>query len=168
MFIPLWVLIGLGLLVAALLAWGLLAAAGRNPLPFPDPGSRIFAAASGDAKDALLAVLANHGLHERFQMDSSGIKRSILWDGTIINVSPPAVVEKLGGASSCIGLVAGDPEAAAVAAADLLRSRGFEARVVLDAEPNLPVAFVVTNAMTGSVLNFRKHLTRMPRPPAGA
>jgi hypothetical protein len=35
---------------------------------------------------------------------------------------------------------------------------------VLDAEPDLPIAFVVTNAFTGTVLNFRKHVIHMPQP----
>jgi hypothetical protein len=32
------------------------------------------------------------------------------------------------------------------------------ARVVLDADPELPIAFVVTDAMIGTVINFRKHV----------
>lgn len=60
--------------------------------------------------------------------------------------------------------VADDPASSAAAAAQFLRDRGFEARVVLDAEPELPIAFVVTNALRGTVLNFRKHAARMPRP----
>jgi hypothetical protein len=35
---------------------------------------------------------------------------------------------------------------------------------VLDAEPELPIAFVVTDAMVGTVINFRKHITQMPTP----
>lgn len=42
----------------------------------------------------------------------------------------------------------------------------FEANVVLDAEPELPIAFVVTDAMSGTVLNFRMHLMHVPRPEA--
>lgn len=87
-----------------------------------------------------------------------------MWDGTIINHSPPEVLEKLGGAVASIGLVATDPAESANQAAEFLRSRGFEARVVLDAEPAIPIAFVVTNAMAGTVLNFRKHLIHMPSP----
>ncbi len=61
-------------------------------------------------------------------------------------------------------MVADDPAASANAAADFLRSRGFTAEVVLDAEPELPIAFVLTDAMIGTVLNFRKHVIHMPRP----
>jgi len=78
-------------------------------------------------------------------------------------VTPPEVVAKLDGAASSIGLVARDP-AAAENAATFLRDKGFKARVVTDAEPELPIAFVVTDAFAGTVLNFRKHATRMPRP----
>lgn len=164
MFVPLWLLVTLGLIVSLFMIWALAAARGRNPLPFPDTGSRIFAAASPEAKDALVALLTRHGLDERFRMDSSGILRSILWDGTILNVSPPDTVTLLGGATSCIGLVSTGPEADADAAAAFLQARGFAARVVRDAEPNLPIAFVVTDAFAGTALNFRKHVTKMPRP----
>ena len=46
---------------------------------------------------------------------------------------------------------------------EFLRFRGFEANVILDAEPAIPIAFVVTNATSGTVLNFRKHMIDMPR-----
>jgi hypothetical protein len=164
MFIPIAVLIGVGVVLLLILIWVFLLAAGRNPLPFPDPGSRIFSASSKEAKDALVALLSRHGLTERFQMDSSGILRSLMMDGTIINVPPPEVLAKLEGATSCVGLVAQEPEREAREAAKFLQERGFSARVVLDAEPNLPIAFVLTDAFRGSVLNFRKHATKMPRP----
>lgn len=164
MFVPVWALIGLGLIAALFVLWALLAASGRNPLPFPDNGSRIFSASSEQAKAAIVELLARHGLKERFQFDSSGIRRSILWDGTIINLAPPEVVAKLGGATSSIGLVASDPVAAAQDAAAFLRDRNFEARVVTDAEPELPIAFVVTDAFAGTALNFRKPAAQMPRP----
>ena len=164
MFLPTWVIIVAFLLFAALAIWTYLLAKGRNPLPFPDRGSRIFSTPSPEAKDAIVSLLARHGLEERFQFNSSGILRSIMWDGTIINQSPPAIVKKLGDAAASIGLVVHDPVTSANDAADFLRSRGFEASVVLDAEPELPIAFVVTNATSGTVLNFRKHLIHLPRP----
>ncbi|GAB3743467.1 hypothetical protein [Lysobacter olei] len=72
--------------------------------------------------------------------------------------------KKLGHAAVSIGLVAEDPAASARDAAEFLRARDFEAQVVLDAEPALPIAFVVTNATSGTVLNFRKHVVHVPRP----
>lgn len=164
MFVPKWILVVACGAFVLLGAWTCLLASGRNPLPFPDHGSRIFSTPSPEAKDAIVALLARHGVKERFQADSSGILRSIMWDGTIINHAPPDVLQKLGHASASIGLVAGDPIASANDAAAFLRARGFEANVVLDAEPELPIAFVVTNATSGTVLNFRKHLIHMPRP----
>ena len=163
MFIPSWVLALACLIFGGLAIWTYLLASGRNPLPFPDRGSRIFTTPSPEAKDAIVALLARHGIEERFEANSTGILRSILWDGTIINYAPPEVLRKLGQASASIGLVAEDPEASAKDAAEFLRSRGFEANVVLDAEPAIPIAFVVTNATSGTVLNFRKHLIHMPR-----
>jgi hypothetical protein len=164
MFLPKW-FVGLACVsFVVLAAWTYLLASERNPLPFPDRGSRIFTTPSPEAKDAVVALLARHGVKERFQANSSGILRSIMWDGTIINQAPPDVLQKLGHASASIGLVSDDPVASANDAAEFLRSRGFEANVVLDAEPALPIAFVVTNATSGTVLNFRKHLIHMPRP----
>lgn len=163
MFVPKWLLVLVFAVVALLATWTGLLVSGRNPLPFPDPGSRIFSTPSPQAKEAMVALLARHGIKERFEANSTGILRSIMWDGTIINYSPPEVLQKLGQASSSIGLVSDDPVASANDAAQFLRSRGFEAKVVLDAEPAIPIAFVVTNATSGTVLNFRKHLIDMPR-----
>lgn len=164
MFLPKWLVVLACLSLVALAAWTYLLASGRNPLPFPDRGSRIFSTPSPEAKDAVVALLARHGVKERFQANSSGILRSIMWDGTIINQAPPGVLQKLGHASASIGLVSDDPVASANDAAEFLRARGFEAKVVLDVEPELPIAFVVTNATSGTVLNFRKHMIHMPRP----
>lgn len=169
MFIPTWLLIGASVLVAGFVAWSFLLASGRNPLPFPDHGSRIFSAATPQAKDAIVALLAANGLKERFQFNTEGVRRSIMWDGTIINCSAAEISQKLGSATSSIGLVSADPVVSATTAAAFLRAKGFVADVVLDAEPELPIAFVVTNALSGTVLNFRKHVIHMPKPqPAGA
>jgi hypothetical protein len=159
-----WLIVLACLLFVTLATWTYLLASGRNPLPFPDHGSRIFTTPSPEAKDAVVALLARYGVKERFQANSTGILRSIMWDGTIINYAPPEVLEKLGQASASIGLVSDDPIASAKDAAEFLQARGFEAKVVLDAEPALPIAFVVTNATSATVLNFRKHLIHMPRP----
>ena len=164
MLVPKW-MIALALVVlVGLGGWCTAMATGRNPLPFPDHGSRIFTAASKEGKEAIVALLAQHGVEERFQANTGGVLRSVMWDGTIINLPSPEVLEKLGSATASIGMVADDPQASANAAAEFLRSRGFKAAVVLDAEPELPIAFVVTDAMMGTVLNFRKHVIHMPRP----
>jgi hypothetical protein len=164
MFVPLWLLALLCLVAAGACAWAFLLATGRNPLPFPDRGSRIFSAASPEAKAAVVALLGHFGVKERFQFNSSGILRSILWDGTIINCPPAETRRKLDDASSSIGLVSADPAASAREAVEFLRARGFEARVVADVEPELPITFVLTNALSGTVLNFRKHVIHLPRP----
>ena len=164
MHLPKW-LAGLWLLASVALAvWTALLATGRNPLPFPDPGSRIFAASSPSARAAVVELLGQHGLRERFRADTDGVQRSILFDGTIVNWSAPAVAGKLAGATSAIGLVADDPAASAAAAAALLRARGFRAEVVTDVEPGLPIVFVLTDALPGTVLNFRPHVIQMPHP----
>jgi hypothetical protein len=164
MFIPLWVLAVLGSVVALFATWALFAVNGRNLLPFPDPGSRIFAARSPAAQDALVALLAKHGLRQRFWGVTPGVRRAILWDWTIISAPEPWVVEKVGGAAGSLGLVVDDPEKRANEAAEFLRARGFQATVVRDAEPEIPIVFVVTDALLGTALNFRKHALKFPQP----
>ncbi len=164
MHLPIWLVIALSAPLGAALLWLGLILAGRNPLPFPDGGSRIFTAATPEAKAAIVGLLAEHGVRERFQMNTTGVLRSIMWDGTIINCPDPDVTRRLGSPTASIGLVSSDPARSAAQAAAYLIARGFSAEVVLDAEPELPIAFVVTNAFTGTVLNFRKHVMHMPRP----
>lgn len=164
MYIPKWVLAIALVIVLGLGAWSALVLTGRNPLPFPDMGSRIYSTASPEAKAAVVDILARHGVHERFQVNSDGVLRSIMMDGTIINHPTPEVMARVGGAAACIGLVARDPEASAREAAALLSARGFEAELVLDVEPGLPIAFVLTDALNGSCLNFRPHIINMPPP----
>lgn len=164
MFIPVWAIVLVAVIVLILGAWLSAFLRGRNPLPFPDGGSRIFTTPSPEAKAAVIAVLREHGLRERFQFNTTGVLRSILWDGTIINTSDDTVLQKLKHPAASLGLVAADPVASAKAAAVFLQQRGFSADVVIDAEPELPIAFVVTNAFTGTVLNFRKHVLHLPKP----
>lgn len=164
MHVPIWLLITLLTLLAVAVLWLGLILAGRNPLPFPDNGSRIFSVATPEAKKAVVELLAQYGVHERFEFNTPGVLRSIMWDGTLINCPDPDVVQRLGSATASIALVASDPPQAAAQAAAVLKARGFGAEVVLDVETELPIAFVVTNAFTGTVLTFRKHIIHMPRP----
>ncbi|MBL7964307.1 MAG: hypothetical protein JNM31_10755 [Flavobacteriales bacterium] len=137
---------------------------GRNPLPFPDHGSRIFSAATPEAKQAMVDLLEQYGVHERFQANSGGVLRSIFYDGTIIYQASEEVLAKLGNVYSCIGLVADDPLTIARSAADFLQQRGSSAQVVEEIEPGLPIAFVLTDALPGTAINFRPHVTKMPKP----
>ncbi len=133
MHVPKWT-IALNFVIVALVAgWAGALTLDRNPLPWPDPGSRIFAASSPEAKVAVVELLAQHGVEERFEVNSSGILRSIMWNGTIVNHSPPVFTQKVGNSSSAIGLFSGDPETSARAAAQFLRSRGFQAEVIANA-----------------------------------
>ena len=154
MFVPIGMLVILGLLLAFAGFWCVLSLYGWTPLPFFNPGPRLFSTSSTEAKRAIVDLLSRHGLKERCQFDGDEIQRSIMLDGTIIVVVPEHVIEKLDGATSCIGLVTQKPVSAAREAADLLRASGFSAKVVFDVEPNDPMTFVVTNALRGSALQF--------------
>ena len=164
MFIRKWILLLISFLMASLIVWLGLIVLGRNPLPFPDNGSRIFSAASSEGKDAIVELLAIHGVKERFKADSEAVRRSIMWDGTIINLPSPESLQKLNSPAASIGLVVDDPIASANEAVKFLRSKGFKAEVVLDVEPEILIAFVTTDAMIGTVLNFRQHMIHLPRP----
>ena|SRR6478735_5257333 len=167
MYLPLWLIVPALILMTGVIAWLIAILRGRNPLPFPDRGSRIFTAPSPKGKEAIVALLRENGIGERFRADSDAVERSIMWDGTIINCPTPEVLTKVGGAVASIGLVSADPVASAEKAATFLRSRGFQASVVLDVEPELPIAFVTTDALSGTVINFRKHIIHLPRPTPG-
>ena len=164
MFVPLWILISSSVVVVGVIVWLALVALRRNPLPFPDPGSRIFSAASIDGKKAVVDLLTMYGIKERFRADTDGVGRSIMWDGTIINLPSDEVLRKLNSAAASIGLVAEDPAASAKEAVDFFRSRGLTAEIVPDVEPELPIVFVTTNALKATVINFRKHMIHLPRP----
>lgn len=164
MYLPVWLVVALFALLGAMILWLGLILAGRNPLPFPDMGSRIFSVASPAAKEAVIELLAQYGIRERFQANTPGVLRSIMWDGTLINCPDEDVARRLGSPKASIALVSSDPPQGAAKAAAFLKQRGFDAEVVLDVEPGLPIAFVVTNAFSGTVLTFRKHVIHMPRP----
>lgn len=83
MYLPIWLLVELLALLGAAILWLGLILAGRNPLPFPDGGSRIFTAANPSAKAAIVDLLAQYGVRERFQVNTASVLRSIMWDGTV-------------------------------------------------------------------------------------
>lgn len=147
-----------------MLVWALFAANGRNLLPVPDPGSRLFAARSVAAQEAILAIVERHGPKQRYWGITPGVRRAILWDWTLITVPSAETLAKVNGAAGSIGLVADDPTRRAQEAAAFLRAQGFSADVVTDAEPELPIVFVVTDALVGTTLNFRRHAVRFPFP----
>jgi hypothetical protein len=164
LFIPIPVLLAVGLPLVLLLGWSLLAVSGRNLLPVPDPGSRLFAARSVAAQDALLAIIERHGPAQRFWGITPGVRRAILWDWTVLTVPDAGTLAKVDGAGGSLCLVADDPVGRAEEAAHFLRAHGFAARVVTEAEPEVPIAFVVTDALVGTTLGFRRHALRFPFP----
>ena len=73
--------------------------------------------------------------------------------------------EALGPHGAALGFVVDDPDATARRVAQQLKVRGFQATSIHGAEPGLPIAFVRTNVLSGSVLVFRKHMLRMGAKP---
>ena len=75
------------------------------------------------------------------------------------------MLEALGQPDAALGFVVDDPDATARQIAKQLQARGFQATSIHDAEPGFPIAFVRTDALSGSVLVFRKHVLKMGAKP---
>lgn len=159
--VPAWLALGVVLSGLLLLAWTLALVTDRNPLPFPDRDYAVFSARSERALVAMEEVMRLHGHRPRFRIDSDEVRRTLFSNGTIINSPTPAMHAVVGDAGAAIGFVVADPDASARAVAELLRGHGFRAEPVYDAEPGLPISFVLTDAMHGTALVFRKHVLEM-------
>lgn len=160
----LWIL---GASVLALVAWAAALASNRNPLPFPDHPYHVFSVPSEKALEALERVMMSFGIRPRFRIDSENVNRTVFSNGTIINNPQPGMAARLNSPAGALGFVVPDPDEAAQHIAKELRRSGFEAEVVLDAEPGLPITFVTTNALLGTAIVFRKHILKMgPKPPS--
>lgn len=139
----------------------------RNPLPFPDRDYHVFSTSSPSALAALEQLMREHGHRPRFRIDSEDVDRTVFSNGTIINYPRARIAGVLGNPGGALGFVVEDPDASARAAASLLGEAGFEAEVILGAEPGLPIAFVKTNALVCGAIVFRKHVLKMgKKPPA--
>lgn len=139
----------------------------RNPLPFPDRDYHVFSASSRPALVALERLMLKFGHTPRFRIDSDEVDRTVFSNGTIINRPHPKISATLGTPGGALGFVVDDPDRAARESAQLLHEAGFQAEVILDAEPGLPIAFVTTNALISGALVFRKHVLKMgQKPPA--
>lgn len=165
--LPLWLAILLALLTALIALWAFAVAAGRNPLPFPDRQYHVHSASSAAALVALEDLMRQHGDPPRFRADGPEVQRTIFASGNIINQPEPSMRSRLGDPGAALGLVVDDPDASAREVAARLRELGFEATSIHDAESGLPIAFVQTDALVGSVIVFRKHVLRMGQKPEG-
>jgi hypothetical protein len=163
--LPLWLALVLALITLVIALWAFAVAAGRNPLPFPDRQYHVHSASSAAALVALEELMLQHGDPPRFRADASEVRRTIFSSGNIINQPDASMLSRLGDPGAALGLVVGDPDASAREVAARFRELGFEARSIHDAEPGLPIAFVQTDALVGSVIVFRKHVLRMGQRP---
>ena len=161
MFDPRWALAKLFLVFVFLTAWMVPLARGEKPLPFPDRNYAVFSTTSPEAQLAIVELMRSHGVKPRFRADSEGVDRAILWDGTIINRPSAEMLALVGNPGAGLGLVAADPVAAGREAVRLLQSRGFQATMIEDAEPGLPIVFVMTDALRGSAIVIRKPVHQM-------
>lgn len=159
--VPVFVAILVPLLTLLIALWALALAHDRNPLPFPDRDYQVFSASSAEALVAMEEVMQSLGQRPRFRADSPNVQRTIFASGTIINQPDPRMSEMLGSPGAALGFVVDDPDATSRQVARQLQGRGFKSESIHDAEPGLPIAFVRTDALSGSVLVFRKHVLRM-------
>jgi hypothetical protein len=114
---------------------------------------------------ALERLMVLFGHRPRFRIDSDNVERTVFSNGTILNRPHPQMAARLGEPAGALGFVVPDPERAAREAAQLLNASGFQAEVLLDAEPGLPIAFVKTDALLSGALVFRKHVLKMGQKP---
>ena len=163
--VPLFLAVLVPLMTLLLGLWTLALIYDRNPLPFPDHDYQVFSASSPEALVAMEDVMMSLGQRPRFRADSPNVKRTIFASGTIINQPEPRMLEALGSPGAALGFVVDDPDATARQIAKQLQDRGFQAASIHGAEPGLPIAFVRTNALSGSVLVFRKNVLRMGAKP---
>ena len=163
--VPLSLVILVPLATLLLALWTFALAHDRNPLPFPARDYQVFSTSSAEAQVAMEEVMMSLGQRPRFRADSPNVQRTIFASGTIINQPEPHMLASLGSPSAALGLVVDDPDATARQVAKHLQGRGFQAASIHGAEPGLPIAFVRTNALSGSVLVFRKHVLRMGAKP---
>ena len=163
--VPRWLAVLVPLATVLLALWTLALAFDRNPLPFPDRDYQVFSASSPAALAAMEDVMMSLGQRPRFRADSPNVQRTIFASGTIINQPDPRMLESLGPHGAALGFVVDDPDATARRVAQQLQQRGFQASSVHGAEPGLPIAFVRTDALSDSVLVFRKHMLRMGAKP---
>ena len=159
--VPLFLVIIVPLVTMLLGLWTLALAYDRNPLPFPDRDYQVFSASSVEALVAMEDVMQSLGQRPRFRADSPNVQRTIFASGTIINQPDPGMRELLGPHGAALGFVVDDPDATARQVAMQLKRHGFQAASIHDAEPGLPIAFVRTDALSDSVLVFRKPMLRM-------
>lgn len=141
-----------------------------NPLPFPDRGNRIFVCPDEKAQHVTVEVFKRLGIAPRFRLDSPLVKRAILWDGTIINVTDPRLLAEMGNPGGGPSVVVDDPLKRADEIATFLRENGFDTAVLQGEQHGAPagtLAFVSSSAFHNWVLVLRKHITQMgPMPPA--
>lgn len=145
--------------------WAVALAYDRNPLPFPDRDYQVFSASSPEALVAMEEVMMSLGQRPRFRADSPNVQRTLFASGTIVNQPDPRMHDLLGPHGAALGFVVDDPDATARQVAQQLQGHGFQAASVHGAEPGLPIAFVRTDALSGSVLVFRKHMLKMGAKP---
>ena len=154
---------------AALILWAFVSTLlhivrSRRPLPWFDQGNPVFSAADQASYEALIKVIRTHGPQPVFTADGLIAKRTIFGNGWILNLPlDDQFAHHTGGPA----IVAANPHAAAVRAAADLRNAKLQARVIENPDPDLShnmMAFVVTNALSGGLLIFRKRIDEMPKP----
>lgn len=164
--VPTILVVAVPVVTLLVMLWAMAVANDRNPLPFPDRDYHVFTAKSEAGLIALEEIMQRHGHVPRFRADSRDVLRTIFSNGTIINHVQPRLLATLGDPAAALGFVVEDPDASARDVAAQLRSRGFQADAIHGAEPGVPIAFVRTDALSGTALVFRKHLLQMGGRPA--
>lgn len=155
--------------VAVLLGMGAMLFLLRGPVPFFDKGFRIYTARDEHALRTMVEVLRPY-LKPRYRIDGPDISRVLMSDNmTVINYQDTKLRERMGNAAAGLAVVDRHPQRAAERAVTALREGGYEAEILGELLRDVPrgsMVVVSTNALTDTVLLFRKHFFRMgKRPP---
>ncbi len=157
-----------GILLCCLLLWAI----GATALCvyydfFQDRGNRLFAVINEEsAVKAVVEILADAGIKERFSFCTDDTNQTIFDDGTaFIRYSVPTSEHGIG--PNAITLATHDPIVSAQSAKDKLTAAGYEAQVYTHAVPGVKDTFVrvSSDAFLGWSLEFRHHLYNMEKLP---
>lgn len=159
MLMILLVLLGVWAISATILLFG------RNPLPVPDRGHRLYAVPNERARDAALQVFKLAGVRGAVRFRTGPSDQTVLSDNT---TTLHILSGDSGQSGNGVSLVVRNPARAAEEAVAILCQAGFSAqRLQTGAVSGLPsdeLVVITSDAFTGWALGFRRHQLKLPRP----
>lgn len=160
------VLIGIGLLLSGTLLGAILVTFFPLPIPLADKGHRLFGVKNEQARRALERILSEHGVRRRFAMSFGPTHQVVMKDNQTVlcHFDQGSVPDDEMNAVSLVCKY-DTPAGSAQRVAGYLESHGFTATVKIpEGVDGSILCLVKTDALVNSVLAFRKHVLKMPKP----